>query len=163
MERKGTKSTGESRLMPIKRTFLNLLCALHHAARRDARILPRRNNRSFNSDAGGLSLSPVKPADPAPVSSSLTFAPLFCFLFLSWRALYYRRGDDLQNEPSVWLAPEAPRERRRRGVYQVYELNCRFITLEGRGRGQGWGSLAHPLSPPVVRRAGQDSVLGMKL
>lgn len=37
----------------------NLLYALHHAAV-DARISPRRNNRSFNSDAGSLSLSPVK-------------------------------------------------------------------------------------------------------
>lgn len=30
IETKGAKSTGRSRLMPIKRTFLNLLCALHH-------------------------------------------------------------------------------------------------------------------------------------
>lgn len=81
----------------------NLLCALHHAAV-DARIFPRRNNRSFNSDAGSLSLSPVKrgPAFRHRSRPRLYFAPCF-----SRRALYYRRDDDLQNKPSPFVRTSA--------------------------------------------------------
>lgn len=39
-------------------SFEFIICA--PSRRVDARISPRRNNRSFNSDAGSLSLSPVK-------------------------------------------------------------------------------------------------------
>lgn len=114
IETKGAKSNGngegngEGSAYRAVRTFLSfefIVCA--PSRRVDARISPRRNNRSFNSDAGSLSLSPVKRR-PAEVSSSLTshlyFAPCF-----SRRALYYRRGDDLQNKPSPFDFRQASR------------------------------------------------------
>jgi len=131
-----------------KRTFLSfefIVCA--PSRRVDARISPRRNNRSFNSDAGSLSLSPVK-CRPARFRhrSRRTF-----ILLLVSRGVRFIIAEAMicKISPPRSFDFRQARGRRRCGVYQVYELNCRFITLEGRGRGQGWGH--HSPSPFIPR------------
>lgn len=154
IETKGAKSNGEgndegSSHSRAKRTFLSfefIVCA--PSRRVDARISPRRNNRSFNSDAGSLSLSPVK-CRPARFRhrSRRTF-----ILLLVSRGVRFIIAEAMIckiSPPRSSFDFRQARGRRRCGVYQVYELNCRFITLEGRGRGQGWGH--HSPSPFIPR------------
>lgn len=166
IETKGAKSTGRSRSYADKAHFSEFIVRAPSCVpqRRDARILPRRNNRSFNSDAGGLSLSPVRNAGPARGGfrhrsrPRLYFASCFS-LSLVWRALYYRRGDDLQNEPSVWLTPES-RERRRR-LSSVRIKLAFYYPWRAKVEGKGEGLSPPPLFP--VQRNDQDSARNFAL
>jgi len=111
-----------------------------------------RNNRSFNSDAGGSSLSPSRIIR---AHNARLFVIAHAFrrerLYLSHvvsragfiiAAAMICRIATSPLPPPYPLAP--PLLRRGRGssslsraqaaVYQVYELNCRFITPEGRTR-----------------------------
>lgn len=131
---------------------LRIYCMRSITPRRCAHLSPRRNNRSFNSDAGSLSLSPVK-CRPARFRhrSRRTF-----ILLLVSRGVRFIIAEAMicKISPPRSFDFRQVRGRRRCGVYQVYELNCRFITLEGRGRGQGWRLYysSSPFIPRSVRR-----------
>jgi len=119
-----------------ERTFLSfefIVCA--PSCRVDARISPRRNNRSFNSDAGSLSLSPVK-CRPARFRHRSRRTFILLLVSRGVRFIIIEAMICKISPPRSFDFRQA-RGRRRCGVYQVYELNCRFITLEGQDRGQG--------------------------
>jgi len=114
---------------------LRIYCMRSITPRRCAHLSPRRNNRSFNSDAGSLSLSPVKRR---PARFRHRSRRTFILLLVS-RGVRFIIAEAMicKISPPRSFDFRQARGRRRYGVYQVYELNCRFITLEGRGRGQG--------------------------
>lgn len=75
-----------------------------------------------------------------------------CGLFVSTRETLLPRGDDLQNKP--FCSFDFRQLPKLGQLYQVYELNCRFIT-----RGGAQWRANHPLPSPFFPREQHYSTL----
>jgi len=137
----------------------------HRRARMRASFRTPRNNRSFNSDAGGSSLSPsriIRAHNARLLVIAHAFrrgAPLSLARvvsragFIIAAAMICRIATSTPLSPlpaaaassAAGLCPRRASLAGAGGVYQVYELNCRFITPEGR---RGSRRVPPPSLPP---------------